>query len=107
MKCCIAFHLHNLARTSPGSQKQDSQGVRRREDVGIHWKLCCIDSILSMIINICFPGSSECERRVNFGLFRLRGIVLSVMSVVAMVEVIRPLVTVSQIGCLKRKDLLE
>ena len=54
-----------------------------------------------------FSRIERSERRVNFGLFRLRGIVLSVMSVVAMVEVIRPLVTVSQIGCLKRKDLLE
>ena len=45
-----------------------------------------------------FSRIERSERRVNFGLFRLRGIVLSVMSVVAMVEVIRPLVTVSQIG---------
>ena len=54
-----------------------------------------------------FSRIERSERRVNFGLFRLRGIVLGVMSVVAMVQVIRPLVTVSQIGCLKRKDLLE
>ena len=45
-----------------------------------------------------FSRIERSERRVNFGLFRLRGIVLSVMSVVALVEVIRPLVTVSQIG---------
>ena len=76
---------------------QDSQGVGEEKMLVFIGSFVALIA-LSMIINICFPGSSECERRVNFGLFRLRGIVLSVMSVVVMVEIIRPLVTVSQIG---------